>query len=257
VLRADSLSLGYPGRPLLEAMTLEFHAGEVWGILGRNGSGKSTLLRTLAGLQPPGGGRILLEGESLAAMSRRRVARSLGVMLQDEDGVFWGSTRDYVMLGRHPHAGSLFGESADDARIVEAELGAQQLGALASRAFATLSGGERQRARAASLFAQCPRALLLDEPLQNLDLGHQVALLERLAAESVRGALVVMVLHDLLLAGRYCDRSLLLDGAGGHAAGTRAEMLDSRRLGALYGYPLLAVEAAGETVFLPGRGRHV
>jgi iron complex transport system ATP-binding protein len=253
VLRADDLRIGYGDRMLVDALGVEFGAGQVWGILGRNGSGKSTLLRTLAGLQAPAAGRVLLDDKPIVDLPRRDVAARLAILLQDENAEFWGSVEDYVLLGRHPHAEGLFAWASRDRDIATAELEAQEIADLRARAFETLSGGERQRARAAALFAQRPRALLADEPLQHLDLRHQVGLLERLKREAGQGALVVMVLHDLLLAARYCDRLLLLDGAGGHRAGPASQILDPALLGEAFGFPLEEIEARGEKLYLPRR----
>jgi iron complex transport system ATP-binding protein len=262
VLRAEDLSLGYPGRDLIERLSLEFHPGSLWAILGRNGSGKSTLLHALAGLAPPSRGAVHLDSVPVSALPGRALARRIGVLLQEESREFWGSVRDYVLLGRYPHANRVFGWSAEDLAITDAELEGMHLGPVAQRLFATLSGGERQRARAAALFAQRPSLYLLDEPLQHLDLPHQVAVLERLARLCREdGATVIMVLHDLLLAGRYCDRFLLLHGDGRYAHGGADEMLTAKRLGELYGFPLELLQAQGEKLFVPrrvsGAERHV
>lgn len=254
MLRAERLSLAYPGRTLLEGLTLEFRPGQVWAVLGRNGSGKSTLLHVLAALRRPQAGAALLDGVPLDSMPRRRLARRIGVLLQEETHEFWGSVRDFVLLGRYPHALSPFGWHMDDEAVARGEIESLHLAGLADRAFATLSGGERQRARAAALFAQRPLVYLLDEPLQHLDLSHQVAVLERLAREArEHGAVVVMVVHDLLFASRYCDRFLLLHGDGRFAHGGAQEVLDAGHLGELYGFPLDTVEAGGDRLFLPRR----
>jgi iron complex transport system ATP-binding protein len=252
MLRAENLRIGFPGRTLVDGLSVDFGAGRIWAILGRNGSGKSTLLRTLAGLQPPQAGSVLLEGAPLHTTARRKAASRIGVLLQEESAEFWGNAREYVRLGRHPHAEGVFGWSRIDEGIADAELAAQNLGPFSGRAYTTLSGGERQRARAAALFAQRPRVYLVDEPLQHLDLPHQVALLERLAVEAGQGALVVMVLHDLLFASRYCSHFLLLYGDGRFEAGTRDQALKAETLGRVYGFPLEAIEAGGERLFLPG-----
>jgi iron complex transport system ATP-binding protein len=254
MLRAEHLSLGYPGRTLLEGLTLEFCAGQVWAVLGRNGSGKSTLLHALAALRLPQAGVALLDGAPLDSMPRRRLARRVGVLLQEETHEFWGSVRDFVLLGRYPHVLSPFGWHMDDEAVARSEIESLHLAGLADRAFATLSGGERQRARAAALFAQQPLVYLLDEPLQHLDLPHQVAVLERLAREACEhGAVVIMVVHDLLFASRYCDRFLLLYGDGRFAHGGAHEVLDAGHLGELYGFPLDVVEAGRDRLFLPRR----
>lgn len=262
MLRTDDLTLSYPGRKLVEGLSIGFQPGEIWAVLGRNGSGKSTLLHALAALRPSERGRVTLDGESTRSLSRRDLARQIGVLLQDESRDFWGCVRDYVLLGRYPHARNPFGWGGEDERVAAREIDAWHLTGLAARTFASLSGGERQRVRAAALFAQQPAVYLLDEPLQHLDLPHQVAVLERLSLEArERRAIVVMVLHDLVFAARYCTRFLLLLGDGRFSAGPAHDALTADRLEELYGYPLVPVEVAGERLFLPerqsGRGPHV
>lgn len=262
MLRTDGLRLAYPGQVLVDGLSMEFRPGEMWAVLGRNGSGKSTLLHALAALRLPEAGKVTLKDSMVDTVPRRALARHIGILLQEESREFWGSVRDYVLLGRYPHARSPFGWSVEDERIAEREIEALHLGALRHRAYASLSGGERQRARAAALFAQRPAVYLLDEPLQHLDLPHQVAVLERLSIQARDcGASVVMVLHDLLFAARYCNRFLLLFGDGRFSVGAADEALTAELLGELYGFPLVPVEVGGERLFLPGRqsreGSHV
>jgi iron complex transport system ATP-binding protein len=261
MLRTDAVQLAYPGRVLVEGLSVELRPGDIWAILGRNGSGKSTLLHALALLRPLQAGHINIDGRQAARHPRRALARLIGVLLQEESREFWGSVRDYVLLGRYPHANSPFGWSLQDESIAAREIEAMHLSELDHRAYASLSGGERQRARAAALLAQQPAIYLLDEPLQHLDLPHQVALLERLAGEArTRGAIVVMALHDLLFAMRYCTRFLLLFGDGRFCIGLAREVLTAELLGELYGFPLSLAEVGGERLFLPrrpGAGPHV
>jgi iron complex transport system ATP-binding protein len=254
MLRTDGLRLAYPGQILVDGLSIEFQTGQVWAVLGRNGSGKSTLLHALAALRQPEAGNVMLQEAMVGTVPRRTLARHIGVLLQEESREFWGSVRDYVLLGRYPHARSPFGWSVEDERIADSEIEALHLGGFRNRAFASLSGGERQRARAAALFAQRPAVYLLDEPLQHLDLPHQVAVLERLSMEARNGgAVVVMVLHDLLFAARYCNRFLLLFGDGRFSVGPADEALTADHLGELYGFPLVPVEVGGDRLFLPGR----
>jgi iron complex transport system ATP-binding protein len=262
MLRIEGLGLAYPGRTLVEGLSAQFQPGEIWAVLGRNGSGKTTLLHALGALRPAQSGRILLDDALLGAVPRRALARHIGVLLQEESREFWGSVKDYVLLGRYPHARNPFGWSAQDESIAQHEIEAMHLDSLGSRAYGSLSGGERQRARVAALLAQQPLIYLLDEPLQHLDLPHQVALLERLSREAhERGAVVIMALHDLFFAARYCSRFLLLFGEGRCKTGAADEALTANYLGELYGFPLTPVEAGGERVFLParrsGEGPHV
>jgi iron complex transport system ATP-binding protein len=254
MLRAESVDVRIGDRNLVNGLDLVVRAGERWGVLGRNGAGKSTLLHVLAGLRPPDAGQVLVDGKPVEQISRRQVARHFGVLLQEETRDYWGSTREYALLGRYPHIRRMFGPDATDHGVVDRALAVMDLEQFASRAYRSLSGGERQRARLAALFAQQPLCYLCDEPLQHLDLPHQVAMLNWISQESrLRSAASLMVLHDLVFAGRYCDRLLLLFGDGRHMSGTCQQMLTEQNLREVYGFPVEAHELDGETVFLPMR----
>lgn len=254
MLRAEGLEIAVPGRVLVRGLEFEVAAGERWGVLGRNGAGKSTMLHTLAGLHAPEHGTVLLDRRHIDRYSRRAVAQRIGVLLQEESRDYWGSARDYALLGRFPHAGSVFGPGTNDYAIAEASLALMDLSALSGRAYGSLSGGERQRARLAALFAQQPALFLCDEPLQHLDLPHQVALLEALSRQSrEHGAGLLLVLHDLVFASRYCDHLLLLFGDGRFAAGPCRAVLTEENLLALYGFPVEIHEIGAERVFVPAR----
>jgi iron complex transport system ATP-binding protein len=256
MLRAERISLRVGGRTLVRELELDFATQECWAVLGMNGAGKSTLLHTLAGLRPPSGGRVLLGAQPIGQQSRRAVAQRVGVLLQEEPREYWGSLEEYVLLGRYPHARSLFGPAAADRAAARAAMSALDLEPLARRAYLTLSGGERQRARLAALIAQQPAIFLLDEPLQHLDLAHQVALLEIISAEvRQRGALAIVVLHDLLFASRYCNRALLLQQDGKHVHGAAGQVLDPALLGEVYGYPVQAHRTDEELLLFAARSR--
>ncbi len=234
MLQVEKLSVAAGGRTLCRDLDLSVAPGELWAVLGCNGSGKTTLLHTLAGLAPAAAGRVALAGRPLAAYARRELGRGLGILLQRDDHEFWGTLADYVLLGRYPHARALFGWDAADEEALARALAAFDLAPLAARSYATLSGGERQRARLAQLWAQNPGLLLLDEPLQHLDLRHQLQTLERVRQMARNaGRAVLLVLHDLTFAGR-CDRVLMLYGDGRYAAGMAAELLQAERLEDLY-----------------------
>jgi len=251
MLRVEQLTISAGGRTLCRDLDLAVAPGELWAVLGCNGSGKSTLLHTLAGLAPAATGRITLAGKPLADYSRRELGRTLGILLQGEPREFWGTLRDYVMLGRYPHAHLSFGWSAPDEEAAARALAAFDLEPLAARPCGTLSGGEFQRARLAQLSAQNPRLLLLDEPLQHLDLRHQLQALEWVRAAVRRGErAAVLVLHDLTFAGR-CDRVLMLHGDGRFAAGTAAALLEAGRLENLYGCRVRAFGSGPDAHFVP------
>jgi iron complex transport system ATP-binding protein len=169
MLRTDGLRLAYPGQILVDGLSIEFQPGQVWAVLGRNGSGKSTLLHALAALRPPEAGNVTLRDAMIGAMPRRALARQIGVLLQEESREFWGSVRDYVLLGRYPHARSPFGWSVEDEHVAESEIEAMHLGGLGNRPFAALSGGERQRISIARAILHDPKILIFDEATSSLD----------------------------------------------------------------------------------------
>jgi iron complex transport system ATP-binding protein len=250
-LAVTGLTVAAGARALCRDLELTVAPGELWAVLGCNGSGKTTLLHTLSGLAPAAAGRVTVAGKPLRHYARRELGRTLGILLQREDQEFWGTLADYVKLGRYPHARSLFGWTAEDEEAVARALAAFDLAGLSAQAYGTLSGGERQRTRLAQLWAQDPRIMLLDEPLQHLDLRHQLHTLELLRA-AIRGSgkAAVMVLHDLTFAGR-CDRILMMYGDGRYAAGAAAELLEAERLANLYGCRVRAFGVGADAHFIP------
>ena len=251
MLRAEQFTIAVGARTLCRDLDLTVAPGELWAVLGCNGSGKTTLLHALAGLAPAVTGHIVVAGKPLAAYARRELGRTLGILLQREDQEYWGTLADYVLLGRYPHARALFGRDATDEEALACALAAFDLEPLAAQAYGTLSGGERQRARLAQLWAQNPALMLLDEPLQHLDLRHQLQTLERVrGAVSGTGKAALLVLHDLTFAGR-CDRVLMLYGDGRYAAGTAAELLQPAKLEELYGCRVRAYGEGPHAHFIP------
>jgi iron complex transport system ATP-binding protein len=251
LLRTEKLSITVNARTLCHELDLAVAPGELWAVLGCNGNGKTSLLHALAGLAAATAGRVIVAGKPLADYSRRELGRALGILLQREDQEFWGTLADYVMLGRYPHAHSMFGWNASDLEAAALAIAAFDLEPLATQAYSTLSGGERQRARLAQLWAQSPQLLLLDEPLQHLDLHHQLQTLDRLR-QAVRDAnrAALLVLHDLTFACR-CDCVLMLYGDGRFAVGSAVELLQSEQLESLYGCRVRAFGAGPDKHFIP------
>jgi len=233
-------------------LSLTINNGERWCVLGRNGTGKTTLLHTLAGLRRPASGDITLNSRPLQQLSRKSVARHIGLLFQDHADAFPASVLETVLTGRHPWLGALQWEGSQDLVIARNALQAVELCGMEERMVNTLSGGERRRAGIACLLAQDPQLLLLDEPTNHLDIHHQVRMLELLqehVAQDDRALLLVM--HDLNLAMRYCNRFLLLFGAGETVQGTAETALTQANLERLYQHPLQGVAGPRGTVWLP------
>jgi len=235
-LRADALRLAYDDRVVVEALSLAIPPGRITAIVGANACGKSTLLRALGRLLAPRGGSVLLDGQELASVPTKELARRLGMLPQAPvapDGI---TVADLVARGRYPHQGLFRRWSAEDERLVEEALAATGVADLRDRPLDELSGGQRQRAWIAMALAQDTELLLLDEPTTYLDLAHQLEILDLLAdLNEERGRTIVMVLHDLTLACRYADHLVALRDGAVHAAGPPAEVVDAPLVHAVFG----------------------
>lgn len=252
LLSLHGLSVTVGARQVCRDLDLRLEAGQSWGLLGANGTGKTTLLHTLAGLRPPSAGEIRLNGVPLHALPRRQLARQLGLLPQDSVDPMPATVLETALIGRHPHLGLWQWESPADLALARTALAAVELADAETRPVGTLSGGERRRLALATLLTQAPRIHLLDEPTNHLDLRHQVGLLT-LLRERVRdqGGLLVMSLHDLNLAARFCDHLLLLFGDGEVLAGPAVQVLAPAHLQRLYGHPIAVVESEGRRAFVP------
>ncbi|MDE2080490.1 MAG: ABC transporter ATP-binding protein [Burkholderiales bacterium] len=254
LLQARGLALQAGPRRLLQGLDLQLERGQVWALLGPNGSGKTTLLHALAGLGPVAAGEVQVGGRPIAAWPAGALACWRGLLPQTLHDAFSARVIELVLQGRHPHLSRWAWEGAEDRAAALAALRAVELEGLAGRDVTTLSGGERQRVAIAALLAQDPLLLLLDEPVAHLDLRHQVTLLQhlrRLAAE--QGKAVLLSIHDLNLAHRYCTHALVLAGDGGRPLpGAVDAAMAEAPLGAAFGHPVRRVALADRVVFVAG-----
>ncbi|MFA5119757.1 ABC transporter ATP-binding protein [Zavarzinia sp.] len=250
-IEAQGIAVTMGGEAILQEVSLTCRPGEVLGLIGPNGAGKTTLLRSLAGLVAPDRGTVAYDGMSLGQIGRPRLARRLAYLAQEADA-YWPIRGDrLVMLGRLPHRRPLAGESAADRAAVAAALAATETTALAGRRFDTLSGGERTRLLLARALAVEAEMLLADEPVAALDPYHQLHTMELLQAAALRGAGVVVVLHDLTLAARYCDRLVLLHEGRVLADGPAAAVLNDENLARAYHIEARHLSVDGLPVTLP------
>jgi len=254
-LSARGVSVAVGSRVLIERLDLSVAAGELLVVLGRNGTGKTLLLHTLAGLRAPAAGDVLLDGQPIAALGRRTVAKRLGLLLQIYEDAFPLSVLDAVLIGRHPHLEFWQWEGTVDREIARAALAAVDLEGMEERAIATLSGGERRRLAIGTLLAQQPAVCLLDEPLNHLDPQHQIGVLEHFAGLARNGHAVVASLHDPNLAARFGTRALILHGDGRWLAGHVTDVLTAPHLSSLFRTPIVEVPSELGAVFISGAPR--
>jgi iron complex transport system ATP-binding protein len=245
-LRAEGLVVDLGGAHILEAASLDVKAGEVVGLIGPNGAGKSTLLRALLGLVPLVAGQITLEGESLGDRTPRERARLLAYAPQGAP-VHWPLTvQRLVELGRMPHLGPWQSLGARDEARVAAALEATETAHLKDRIVTSLSGGERAGVMLARAIAVDAPWLLADEPVASLDPYHQIEVMEILQGLARAGAGVIVVLHDLALAMRFCHRVFLLDHGKVVASGPPRDVLGPENLEKVY--RVTAYEGSHENV---------
>ncbi|MFY2641802.1 heme ABC transporter ATP-binding protein [Achromobacter insuavis] len=241
MLAAENLTLARDGKRILDRVSLAIHPGEVVGLLGSNGAGKSTLLGALSAELGADGGSLTLDGRPLDAMPPREQARKRAVLPQKPGLTFDLGVREVVAMGAYPFP-ELSPAEVDE--LARQALEWADVSHLDGRRYPQLSGGEQQRVQFARVLVQCraaraageARYLLLDEPTASLDPKHQADLMRRaaqLARESHTGVLVI--LHDMNLAARWCDRLLLLSGGQAVALGTPAEVLTPANLFLAYG----------------------
>ncbi len=238
------LGLSIDGNTILSDVSLDFPAGEVVALVGHNGSGKSSLLKILARQLSPTSGTVACGGRELKHYGDRDFARAVAYMPQDLSTGSDMTIRELVGCGRYPWHGALGRFSKSDKEKVDAALAATHIEMFADRVVGTLSGGERQRAWIAMLIAQDASCLLLDEPTAALDVAHQIevlSLVRQLAHEGGRS--VVIVLHDVNMAARFCDRIHALNHGQVVASGTPATILVPETLHDIYGIDMNVISA--------------
>lgn len=209
-LKAENARVELGGRDVLKGVSASFPPGALTGVIGPNGAGKTTLLRALASLVPLKSGRVSLDGEPIDAFERKETARRVGYLAQKHEPAFPFRADETVMMGRYPHQGRLAPETDADREAVDAALRDVDAADLAGRAINELSGGEMKRVLIARTLAAQTPVLLLDEPFANLDVRHCLDILAILRAQASEGRTVVVSVHDLNLAHRFCDELLLL-----------------------------------------------
>ena len=234
-LSATGLNVIKSERFLVKDVSIQVAGGELIGLIGPNGAGKSTLLSSLAGIDKPTSGSILIDGETLLDIPIRERAAKIG-WLEQLGTVHWPVTVErIVMLGRIPHLPTWGKASASDVEAVERALAIADCSNIRSQIVTTLSGGERSRVLLARALAAEPTLLFADEPVSALDLGHQLQTMQLLRDFADNEKSAIVVLHDLSLAARYCDKLYLMHEGIVVAQGSVASVLSTENIAKVYG----------------------
>ncbi len=215
--------------------------GDVWGILGPNGCGKTTLLKTLAGLSSIQSGDVFLNDQSLSSLPLKKIAQTIGFLFQEMQLNFPQTVEAYCLAARYPHLSYFKKMKIEDEQIMRQALEEMDLTSKAKRLIRHLSGGERRRVAIAALLTQAPTIYLLDEPTNHLDIHHQIQVLTYLQklAQSKQIS-IMMALHDINLAARFCDHIVLLYPNGQRLQGESKHILTAEHLTQLYQHPIVS-----------------
>lgn len=249
MIEAEHLTKRYDRALVVDGVSLSLPAGGVTAIIGPNGAGKSTLLSMIARLLPMDGGRVLVDGLDVTRAKGDELAKRLAILRQENGLSVRLTVRDLVGFGRFPHSKGRM-RAADHAKVAEA-IAYLDLSDLAERYLDELSGGQRQRAFVAMVLAQDTGTILLDEPLNNLDIRHAVAMMRliRRAADEL-GKTIVVVLHDINFASAYADRIVAMcDGKVAHE-GPVAAVITEEVVEAVFGLPVMIREIEGQRTCL-------
>ncbi len=247
MIEISNISKRYADTVVVDDVTLTLPAGGVTAIIGPNGAGKSTVLSMISRLLPMSAGRVLVDGIDVVKGDSKELAKRLAILRQDNHLPMRLTVRDLVAFGRYPHTQGR--PTIEDAAHVERALGYLGLQDLASRYLDQLSGGQRQRAFVAMVLCQDTDYVLLDEPLNNLDMRHAVDMMQLLRRASRElGKTVILVLHDINFASCYADRIVAMRGGKVAYHGTPLELIQPEVLRELYQLDIRVHEVDGQRI---------
>ena len=251
-LQIRDLSFSYGSTQILKDINMELDSSDVLGIVGPNGAGKSTLIRCIDRILVPQQGTVLLDGQEMKQMSSMEIAKKIGYVPQSISNTFPATVFDTVLMGRRPHLG--WRSSEEDIDTVLEVLTMLKIKYLAMRDFNEISGGQQQKVLIARALAQDAEILLLDEPTSNLDIRHQLEVMEILTKlVKKKGLSVMMAIHDLNLASRYSDRIIMLNGGSIRDTGDPVSVLTAENIQSVYGAEVIVKHEAGKPYIIPIR----
>lgn len=227
MLSLNNINLFYGKHQVLNNLTVNFNEGKLYGIIGPNGAGKSTLLNVIAKDLRASSGEVYLHGESISEIKPKHFAQKLAYMRQKTEVRFPYTVWELVAMGRYCYES---GTRKEDDQIILDKIKENDLEDYLHKSVTEMSGGEVQRAFFAKVLAQDSDVILVDEGLSNADIFHKVKFFEQLRQEVNKGKLVIMVLHDLFLARKFCDELLILNRDGIYDFGKSDMVLDKKAL---------------------------
>lgn len=242
-IELKNLSIGYGNKSVLQDVNAKINKGEIVGIIGCNGAGKSTLLKTIRGLLPKQSGEILYFGRKLESFSEKELAREVAYLQQNVEVGFGYTGKDIVLAGRYPYMKWWKGESISDEELALKCMEYTGTKELAERPVNEVSGGQKQRILLAKVLAQQTPILFLDEPTTGLDMVYQEEIFRFSKALAKMGKTILMVVHELNLAAKYCSRIILLGEGTVIADGRPDNVFTEKILSKAYNAPVRVIRS--------------
>ncbi|WP_370821903.1 ABC transporter ATP-binding protein [Phascolarctobacterium faecium] len=243
IIELKNLSIGYGNKSVLQDVNAKINKGEIVGIIGCNGAGKSTLLKTIRGLLPKQSGEILYFGRKLESFSEKELAREVAYLQQNVEVGFGYTGKDIVLAGRYPYMKWWKGESISDEELALKCMEYTGTKELAERPVNEVSGGQKQRILLAKVLAQQTPILFLDEPTTGLDMVYQEEIFRFSKALAEMGKTILMVVHELNLAAKYCSRIILLGEGTVIADGRPDNVFTENILSKAYNAPVRVIRS--------------
>ncbi|HWR09204.1 ABC transporter ATP-binding protein [Sporomusa sp.] len=241
IINVKALSAGYEKKTVLQDISFSVRQGELIGIIGANGAGKSTLLRTMRGILPRKGGRVELFGQEVGVIPEKALAKQVAFLQQSVEIGFGYTTKEVVAAGRYPYLSWWQGESPEDEKIICESMEYTDVLDLADTPLTNISGGQKQRVLLAKVLAQQTPILFLDEPMTGLDVVYQEEIFRFCQRLCRQGKTILLVVHDLSAAARFCSRLLLIAQGGLLADGAPTAVLTKDNLSRAYGLPVQVI----------------
>jgi iron complex transport system ATP-binding protein len=227
MLKLENISVSYGNHHVIKDLSVTFETGKLYGVIGPNGAGKSTLLNTIAKDLKQDSGQIFIDDRTVDAFKPKEFARKLSYMRQRTDVKFPYTVWELVTMGRYCYE---TGTKREHDQIILEKIRENDLEHYKHKSLTEMSGGEVQRAFFAKVLAQDSQVILVDEGLSNADIFHKVRFFDQLHQEVKKGKIVIMVLHDLFLARKFCDELVILNKDGLYASGKSEEVLNKKTL---------------------------
>jgi len=236
ILTTQAINFSYNQDAVLHSISMNVSPGEFIGVIGPNGSGKSTLLKLLGGVLKPDSGQLYLKGKNYLDYQQKQLAQSITWVPQEHPMVFPFKVSEIVLMGRHPYLSAFTFEGEEDIEIARSAMERTQTIQFAQRNFNEISGGEKQRVVIAGAIAQEPELMILDEPTSALDIKYQIQILNILKQlNEDKNMTVILAMHDLHLASKFCKRLVLLEEGKIFQDGKSEEVLQKEHIEKVYG----------------------